>query len=386
MPDLERDIAYDFHEPDFVGQKRAWVLLATAAVSALLGGGIVVLNVMTGRHAFTTPHTLAPFAVCLISCASILLLRRGMYRVAAHTMVGLIFAVVWLLNLQDAYSGTAGYHTAYILASLVPPALLLSTRWTLIYGALSLVIVGWMSILLACAGRDWSDFAIDLTCTIVFIAVFSTIIARIYSLALETSGKLLEKLRVSAEEKLQAERESEAQQRLFLRETVLCVTQGKLDICDEADIAPYVVDSAFLSHLDSVAATSTARHQALEICRKSGLDEQSAQSFAPGVGEAIANAVKHAGHGTVYAGQQDNEVWVAVTDEGPGMSSLLLPQVALTRGFSTAASMGLGYTVMLDAADRILLHTGSHGTRVALLKSLSPAPAEPALKDMRDTW
>jgi anti-sigma regulatory factor (Ser/Thr protein kinase) len=386
MADTENDALSGFHQADFVGAKRAWVLLITAAASALLGGAIALVNVATSRSALTAPQTLAAFAICLICSTSILLLRRGMYSVAAHTTVGLIFVVVWLLNLRDAYSGMVQYHTAYMLASLVPPALLLGERWTLIYAAVSLVVVGWMSMLLSRAGANWTEFAVDHTATILFIAVFTTAIAHIYSLALQASQVYYQKFRASSEQRLKAERESEVQQRRYLRDIVLYVTHGKLDICDQAGIAPYIVDSAFLTRIDGIRASSVARHKAVEFCRKAGLSEQLAQSFEPGVGEAIANAVKHAGRGAVYAGRQDDRVWVAVTDQGPGMSSLVLPRVALTRGFSTAASMGLGYTLMLNAADHILLHTDSHGTRVVLLKQVASAPTEPALEDLRDVW
>lgn len=371
---------------DFVEEKRTWVIFITQVASATLGGAIVLLNVITGRQLFTSPHTLAPFFVCLISLISLDLLRRGLQRASAHVLVSMIFVVVWLLNLHDAYTDTPSYHTLYILAGLVPPSLLLGKNWSLVYGALSLVIVAWMSALLARAGYNWTPFAVDHTATIIFVSIFATIIAHVYSLALNTSRELYARLCESVEDRLQTQHNAEMEQRRFLRETVLCVTQGKLDICDEEDIAPYTMKSDYLQSVEVIADVPSARRRALEFCRSSGLNEQMGSFFEPAVGEGITNAVKHAGQGRIFAGKTDTEVWVAVTDDGPGITTLLLPRVALIRGFSTTTSLGLGYTMMLDAADRVLLHTSFKGTRLVLVKKLAGKPTAPILENLTDAW
>jgi hypothetical protein len=47
--------------------------------------------------------------------------------------------------------------------------------------------------------------------------------------------------------------------------------------------------------------------------------------------------------------------------------------------------MGLGYSIMLQVADRIVLSTGKSGTDVVLIENLSREP-EISLDSIPDTW
>ena len=74
-----------------------------------------------------------------------------------------------------------------------------------------------------------------------------------------------------------------------------------------------------------------------------------------------------------------------MTDCGHGIDSLILPKAVLRRGFSTKPSLGFGYTIMLEVADRVLLCTGTSGTTVVLIRNLRDEPAR-SLGDVVDTW
>jgi len=63
-----------------------------------------------------------------------------------------------------------------------------------------------------------------------------------------------------------------------------------------------------------------------------------------------------------------------VVDHGKGMDTFTIPRIALVPGFTTKASMGLGFTIMLDSADLLRLATGAEGTTVWLQKSLQESP------------
>ncbi len=84
------------------------------------------------------------------------------------------------------------------------------------------------------------------------------------------------------------------------------------------------------------------------------------------VGEALANALKHARGGTCQVFAKDGCVQVAVTDEGAGIDFRTLPKATLVPGFSTAASLGMGFTIMLQLCDRVLLCTRPGRTQVGL--------------------
>lgn len=178
----------------------------------------------------------------------------------------------------------------------------------------------------------------------------------------------------------------EEHKRRFYRETIQSVTDGKLDICDAADVEPYMLDAQM--KIDVVQATEVgqARRKVEAFCRSHGLNDDEIRSmFIIGVGEAISNAIKHGYHGCVYAGKKDDEIWVGVKDSGSGIESLVLPRAVLRRGFSTKPSLGLGYSIMLEVSDRILLNTGIYGTTVVLIKSIHEKVIVP-LDTVPDTW
>ena len=95
------------------------------------------------------------------------------------------------------------------------------------------------------------------------------------------------------------------------------------------------------------------------------------------VGEALDNALKHAGGGTYQAFARDDRLQVAISDDGPGIDFRTLPRATLVPGFSTAASLGMGFTIMLQLCARVLLTTRPGRTVVVL--EFVPAP-EPALE------
>jgi ligand-binding sensor protein/anti-sigma regulatory factor (Ser/Thr protein kinase) len=95
------------------------------------------------------------------------------------------------------------------------------------------------------------------------------------------------------------------------------------------------------------------------------------------VGEALDNALKHAGGGAYQAFARDDCLQVAVSDDGPGIDFRMLPRATLVPGFSTAASLGMGFTIMLQLCERVLLTTRPGHTVVVL--EFAPA-LEPQLE------
>lgn len=176
----------------------------------------------------------------------------------------------------------------------------------------------------------------------------------------------------------------ETQKKQFYRDTILSVTQGKLEIVDSADIREYVEIAQLLIDIDTARHVGPARHRIEEFCRCKGLEGERMEAYLVGVGEAMANAVKHGNYGQVYAGEKEAHIWTCVVDKGTGINSLVLPQAVLKRGFSTKASLGLGYSIMLEVADRILLKTDEFGTSVIQMIGINPE--EPHTTQIPDTW
>ena len=178
----------------------------------------------------------------------------------------------------------------------------------------------------------------------------------------------------------------EEEKRAFYRETISSVTQGKLQIVSAEEVQPYMDRADIRLTVDTAADASTARHDIEEYCARIGLSGDELSLYITGLGEAITNATKHAPSGTVFAGSIAGEVWAGVNDNGPGISTLTLPKATLLRGYSTKVSMGMGYSIMLEVSDQVMLATGPSGTTVVLIKRLTGVEPALSLEDLADTW
>lgn len=193
--------------------------------------------------------------------------------------------------------------------------------------------------------------------------------------------------RKRAEEHRRAlEKQLDEQKRQFYRDTILSVTGGKLNICEAAQIRPYISKAELKIHVRGAHELAQARREVEAFCRERGLEGDRLDSFMIGVGEALTNAVKHASGGRIYAGVKNGSIWVGISDRGPGIGSLILPRAVLLRGFSTKPSLGLGYTIMLEVADEVLLKTGDRGTTVILVKQIKEPDIRLAPEMLPDTW
>jgi len=188
------------------------------------------------------------------------------------------------------------------------------------------------------------------------------------------------------ESRRRLEEQLESQKRSFYRETIMSVTGGKLNICDDADILPYKIAAAQTTEVNNARQVAEARRLVEGFFSEHGLEGERLDSFMIGTGEAITNAIKHGVQGQVFAGADEKLVYVGVSDKGRGIESLILPRATLLRGFSTKPSLGLGYSIMLDVSDRILLHTGEHGTTVVLIKDLQEQDLSHLADRLPDTW
>lgn len=88
------------------------------------------------------------------------------------------------------------------------------------------------------------------------------------------------------------------------------------------------------------------------------------------VSEAGTNAFVHGGGGYCSIRLHEDRLIVRVSDHGPGIDPSCVEQAVFIPGFSTADSCGMGYTLMLELADRLWLATGPTGTVVQLEKRI----------------
>ena len=184
-------------------------------------------------------------------------------------------------------------------------------------------------------------------------------------------AELAERSRVEAENiRLLAEAQENAQrQRVFLRDVLASVTEGRLQLCDSPDDLPLAPAHASppvpLTHS---AGLSQLRHEAMAAAATVGLTDERGLDLALAVGEASMNAVVHAGFGTgqVFWDEDSQRVQVRIEDQGEGISVENLPHATLQRGYSTKATLGHGMKIILRTASCLWLLTGPTGTTVVI--------------------
>ncbi len=185
------------------------------------------------------------------------------------------------------------------------------------------------------------------------------------------SWELAERTKVEAENaRLLAEAEANVlRQRVFLRDVLASVTDGRLQLCD----TPADLPRPLPLYAEPVALTATGglrqlRHDALAAAAAVCLPDERGYDLALAVGEAGMNAVVHAGAGTgqVFWDKEKERVQVRVEDQGEGIAVENLPQATLKRGYSTKSTLGHGMKMILQTAGCLWLLTGPTGTVVVL--------------------
>lgn len=178
----------------------------------------------------------------------------------------------------------------------------------------------------------------------------------------------------------------EASRRSFYRDALQAVTRGKLFLCEPDELAQVWSEaghSAGERHIESYADVPGLRSFVEATLTAEGFSEQRCHDMALCATEAAGNVVKHAESGRLEIRVLGEEAWILIEDRGPGISFSNLPNAVLTAGFSTAPSLGMGYSILLEMADALYLCTHPGGTSVLLRvsrKVVDPLEAFAALE------
>ncbi|MHB0998111.1 MAG: PAS domain S-box protein [Armatimonadota bacterium] len=172
----------------------------------------------------------------------------------------------------------------------------------------------------------------------------------------------------------QREKEQEAHKLEFYRRTIMAATDGKLIITEESEICNISGQKLVSWEIKDLLDLASIRHSVTEIAQTEGMDKSRIELFVLCIGETITNAYKHAGKGEASLHRLPDGLMLVVSDNGPGIPELNLPDLALTKGYSTAGTMGMGYKIMISYSDKVYLATGPEGTMVGLyMKFHEPA-------------
>lgn len=186
---------------------------------------------------------------------------------------------------------------------------------------------------------------------------------------------------------LRLERTQEEQRRRVYRQVIAAVTGGRLLLLEpaeldaELDAQPAVpVGDVLLTVPQDIGR---ARRHLEQLLDQESWDPARRRQLLLCLSEVATNAVKHAGGGTVKFAWAGGRLRVVVRDSGPGINLDKLPSATLQAGFSTRASLGMGFSILLQYVDTVWLATGPQGTTVVLLASRdSGAVQRPGLANL----
>ena len=148
---------------------------------------------------------------------------------------------------------------------------------------------------------------------------------------------------------------------------IAAVTGGKLVLMGMDEIMSELGSEVWeAGRLKSAEALSDARHRLSGALAELFADACSADELMLAAGEAMTNALRAGGEAHVRLLEKDGLPQVEVCDDGPGIDFANIPKSTLVPGYSSSTSLGMGFTIMLAECRRVLLATGSSGTRIVL--------------------
>lgn len=150
-------------------------------------------------------------------------------------------------------------------------------------------------------------------------------------------------------------------------DVIAAVTGNRLILMTPDEIDASLGDPVDRSHsITSYRTLARARAEIRDAIERGLPDRHDTGDFIVGVGEALTNMVKHAGGGRYQVLRRDHTAQVVIEDRGPGVDFTTVPRATLEIGFSTKGTLGVGFTIMLETSDRVLLSTQPGSTILVL--------------------
>lgn len=171
----------------------------------------------------------------------------------------------------------------------------------------------------------------------------------------------------------EAER-TEALRRKIYRQVLLAVTGGKFHLCEEKELAQEWPGLDSPIQIRAKQDIGTVREAVRGAAEEAGLSEERTADFTLSVCEAATNALLHGKGGIATVAHDEDHLRFRIQDNGEGIEPEDIPNATLVKGWSKRASLGLGFTIINELADRVYMSTGPGGTSLILEMDLVPPP------------
>lgn len=167
-------------------------------------------------------------------------------------------------------------------------------------------------------------------------------------------------------EALMREREREQAVRRAYADVVSAMTGGRLLIVSEEELSDQLGELVLGPiEFHDRSGPGEARH-AVRDYAKANAPTGWKDGFEVAIGEALINALKHAGGGEISLYTYGTVLQAVITDHGDGIDFASIARATFESGYSTAHTLGVGFTLILSFTSRILLSTGPEGTTIVL--------------------
>ena len=171
--------------------------------------------------------------------------------------------------------------------------------------------------------------------------------------------------------------ERDAWKKTMLRDMLASATAGGLHLCYSAgELPPPLTPFGDPIDLSVPGGVRELRHRALAAAKSVGLSDEREYDLEVAVGEVGTNALSHAGGGVgaVFV-EPGRRIQIKIADHGAGIALEDLPKATLARGYSTRATLGHGFKIVLQTTDHVYLLTDPTGTTVVLEQEHRAEPA-----------
>lgn len=160
-------------------------------------------------------------------------------------------------------------------------------------------------------------------------------------------------------------------------DVLAAVTGGRLVLVSDEELEILLGNPLGTEHrIHDTAHLREARSTIRQSVRFVTRSEQVSDDLLAPVCEALNNALKHGGSAAYQVYSYNNSIQVRVEDPGPGIDFCNLPSAMLVPGYSTTETLGMGFTIILQMCERVLLST--RPGRTVLLLEFAGCEAAPA--------
>lgn len=197
----------------------------------------------------------------------------------------------------------------------------------------------------------------------------SEVVGYVYVFKEITDVKLAEVENTQLLEQIQA---SVAKERVFVREILSNITEGRLKLCETDGELPPLLPRAARSVNLTERNITVLRKSLKELAEKLHYSVDRSDDLITAVSEGAMNAILHGGGGIVNVYSDGTRIQVSIVDFGTGIAIERIPDATLRRGYTTSGTLGHGFWLMLKTIDRVYLLTNAKGTTIILEQDLTP--------------